>query len=278
MNLFDLTVETALKRNGAYTSLRPVVEKEILHLDILREMHQASYLAELTFIGGTCLRKCYNSERLSEDLDFSSDFSFTRSTLAGIGPLLQSSLQKKYGFAVSVSEPQKEKGNTDTWSIKMITRPERPDIPAQKINIDICLLPSYERRPVMIKNQYGIEAGTSGLILYAESRAEILVDKLLAFALRPNRVKNRDLWDIVWLYQQNIVPDKNLLEQKLSDRKIPHAFFKQLYAQRIAEIRGKQQDFLSEMRRFLTPASVTKDLAAPIWWDCLLSILEDFAI
>jgi len=51
----------------------------------------------------------------------------------------------------------------------------------------------------MLRNIYGIDMGTSGLILYAESMREILTDKMIAFALRPNRVNNRDLWDIVWL-------------------------------------------------------------------------------
>ena len=36
------------------------------------------------------------------------------------------------------------------------------------------------------------------------SREEILADKFLALAFRPNRIKNRDLWDIVWLKQQGI--------------------------------------------------------------------------
>jgi len=35
--------------------LRAVVEKELLHHDILREMAAGGFLAGLTFIGGTCL-------------------------------------------------------------------------------------------------------------------------------------------------------------------------------------------------------------------------------
>ena len=40
-----------------------------------------------------------------------------------------------------------------------------------------------------------------GLILQAESREEILADKIVALALRPNKLKNRELWDIGWLKQ-----------------------------------------------------------------------------
>ena len=37
---------------------------------ILREISRAGLLTSLTFINGTCLRSCYGSNRLSEDLDF----------------------------------------------------------------------------------------------------------------------------------------------------------------------------------------------------------------
>lgn len=70
MSLFDELVNEALRSRADLSSLRPVVEKELLHHDILREMSAAGLLAGLTFIGGTCLRSCYGSPRLSEDLDF----------------------------------------------------------------------------------------------------------------------------------------------------------------------------------------------------------------
>jgi hypothetical protein len=36
MSLLDRLVDTALEVDASYTALRPVVEKEILHHDILR--------------------------------------------------------------------------------------------------------------------------------------------------------------------------------------------------------------------------------------------------
>ncbi len=70
MSLFDQLVDEALRSRAELATLRPVVEKEILHHDILRETIGAGLLAGLTFLGGTCLRACYGSARLSEDLDF----------------------------------------------------------------------------------------------------------------------------------------------------------------------------------------------------------------
>ncbi|GHU85502.1 nucleotidyltransferase [Spirochaetia bacterium] len=274
MNYFDTLVNTALENNPAYTALRPVVEKELLHHDILSEMNKASFLKEMTFIGGTCLRLCYGSERLSEDLDFAGGFDFKKNDLAELGGILKNSLEKKYDLPIQVDSPTKETGNVDTWKIRMTTRPDRADLPAQRINIDICLLPSHERKPVMLRNYYGIETGTSGLIMYAESLEELLCDKLIALAFRPNRVKNRDLWDIFWLDRKNIILSRELLSQKLADRKIAHEDFVVHYRNRLLELQDHQQDFLFELRRFLSPQVFDDTLTGPSWWEWFLSMLE----
>ena len=278
MNLFDKAVQSVLENNTELKTLRPVVEKEILHHDILWELNNAGLLKNLTFIGGTCLRDCYGSARLSEDLDFSSSFDFSKDDLVNFPAALKKNLLKKYGFEVEVSEPKQETGNTNTWKIKIFTRPLQKHLPAQRINLDIVLLPSYQRQATMLKNYYGLESGSSGLIVQAESLTEILVDKLIAFANRPNRVKNRDLWDIFWLSRQNVASDKDLLNKKLSDRKITQDQFVQKYTNRLAEIKDGQQAFLFEMKRFLVPSAFDNTFTSTLWWEQLLNLLKTFQL
>jgi len=67
MSLFDALVDEAIRNSPELVVLSPVVEKELLQHDIMRLMSDAGLLVHLTFIGGTCLRACYGSERLSED-------------------------------------------------------------------------------------------------------------------------------------------------------------------------------------------------------------------
>lgn len=57
---------------------------------------------------------------------------------------------------------------------------------------------------MMLRNHHGVDMGTSGLMLQAESGEEILANKLVALALCPNRITNRYLWDITWLRQQAV--------------------------------------------------------------------------
>lgn len=71
MSLFDQLVDAAVQNQQELATLRPVVEKELLHHDVLRELSGARLLAGLTFMGGTCLRACSDASRLSEDLDTS---------------------------------------------------------------------------------------------------------------------------------------------------------------------------------------------------------------
>ena len=143
MSLFDRLVDEALKNQGEFTTLRAVVEKELLHHDILREMSTAGLLDELTFIGGTCLRACYGSSRLSEDLDFTGGKGFKRETLTDLGSVLVDRLNIKYDLQVKVGEPVRDSGNVDTWKLKITTHPQHNNLPVQRIHIDICAIASY---------------------------------------------------------------------------------------------------------------------------------------
>ena len=250
MNLFDRLVTQALGNQGELAPLQIVVEKELLHHDILREMSTAGLLSNLTFIGDTCLRTCYGSNRLSENLDFTGGKNFTRKTLANLGALLTERLQAKYNLIVEVSEPIKETGNVDTSKLKIITQPQFNNLPSQRIHINICSIPSYDRQPMILRNHYGVEMGTSGLIIQAQSREEILADKMVAFALRPNRIKNRDLWDIGWLKQQNISLPLELVPKKIVDHKHNLEDFLKLTEKRNKQLRDEptiRKDFIHEM-------------------------------
>ena len=144
MSLFDQLVTEALRSLGELASLRPVVEKELLHHDILREMSEAGLLRSLTFIGGTCLRACYGSSRLSEDLDFTGGSDFKRSDLTELARVLTERLKTRYGLPVSVSEPVKASGKVSTWKLTIETRPGQKHLAAQRIHLDICAIPSHD--------------------------------------------------------------------------------------------------------------------------------------
>lgn len=280
MSLFDQLVDKALRSRGDLTTLKPVVEKELLHHDILREMSEAGLLAGLTFIGGTCLRACYGSARLSEDLDFTGGRKFKRSTLAKLGDVLIERLQTRYGLPVTVSEPVKTGGRVSTWKLTIETRGNQKHLPAQRIHVDICAIPSHDPRPMMLRNLYDIDLGTSGLILQAQSREEILADKIIALAFRENRVKNRDLWDIAWLVQQGVALPAHLIPLKIQDHHRTEAEFRRLVTERMKALQEQpalRSDFVAEMRRFLPAVTVRETIENPAYWNFLNGTLQEQA-
>jgi len=278
VSLFDQLVNEVLRSRAELTSLRPVVEKELLHHDILREMSEAGLLSGLTFIGGTCLRACYGSARLSEDLDFTGGTDFKRSDLAELARVLTDRLQTRYGLPVNVSEPVKVGGKVSTWKLTIETRPGQKHLPAQRIHLDICAIPSHDPRPMMLRNLYGIDLGTSGLILQAQSREEILADKVIALAFRENRIKNRDLWDIAWLTQQGIELPTQLIPLKIRDHQHEDAEFVTLLTERTAALRTQpvmREDFMKEMRRFLPAATIRDTIEKEAYWSYLADLVDD---
>ena len=278
MNLFDRLVEQAMQSEQALGIVRPVLEKELLHHDILREMNQSGLMAGLTFIGGTCLRACYGSPRLSEDLDFTGGSDFKENQLTEMGAVLEKTLMEKYGLPVQVSAPIKEAGNTSTWKLRMQTRPASKHLPAQRIHIDICALPSHHPRPSLLRNAYGVNMGTEGLILQVQSREEILADKWVALALRPNRIMYRDLWDIVWLNRHDVRLEPGLVFQKLEDRKTNRPAYSKLLLSRVDELEKNPQHqkmFQQEMARFLFAADQRETIGDPQFWTILTLQLKE---
>lgn len=277
MSLLDIMVDQALANRPELASLRIAVEKEILHLDVLRILADSGLLKGLVFIGGTCLRLCHGSNRLSEDLDFAGGSGFDRHTMDGLDRVIIDGLSRKYGLSVSVSNPTREVGDTDTWRIKIQTRPECRDIPAQRINLDICSVPGRDAQPEMLRDFYGVVSGSPGLVIQAEGRAEIFTDKLVAFALRRGRIKYRDVWDIGWLRQQGVQPRLDLLAQKLADHKCDTTAFLTAFDERVAILANPDvvNGFRAEMRRFLPPAFVANTVERPEFWIWLAGVMSE---
>ncbi len=101
---FNTLVDRAMSDPG-WSNLRPVIEKELLHYDILFALDKAELLNSLTFQGGTSLRLCCRSSRFSEDLDFVGGKDFKQDRLAPLADILTDHLGKRYGLKASIQYP-----------------------------------------------------------------------------------------------------------------------------------------------------------------------------
>jgi hypothetical protein len=172
----------------------------------------------------------------------------------------------------------KETLGVDTWKLSVVTQPERKHLPAQRIHIDVCAIRSHDRRPMMLRNSYGVDLGTSGLILQAQSREEILADKIIALAFRLNRIKNRDLWDIGWLKQQGVEFPLALVPAKIKDHRHTAAEFRSQLQARLSTLNAGpavRREFVEEMRRFLPASIVRETVEKETYWQYLTDLARE---
>ncbi|MDP5149951.1 nucleotidyl transferase AbiEii/AbiGii toxin family protein [Rheinheimera baltica] len=263
-------IQQIVDANPGYAAITPVIEKEILHHDIMEVMIRQGAMQRLTFIGGMSLRMCYNSSRLSEDLDFNGGHNFKPSHFDGLELDIQQYIQNKYETNVWVNKPVEDKqGDTSSWTISIVKEANRPDLPRQKMHIDVCAIPSFdvEKRPLL--NHYNIVVPTEGILIPVQSLKEILADKLIALAYRARRIKPRDIWDIIWIKQRGVELSHALVDEKLEARgKMKADFIKALSTQieKLQQDNEVRDDFNMEMSRFIPLQIKERTIDNPDYW------------
>jgi predicted nucleotidyltransferase component of viral defense system len=237
--------------------MESVVEKELLHYDIMAALSQSGLLAKLVFQGGTCLRMAYGSARLSEDLDFVGGRDFSPELYQNLAQVLIDYLKPRYGLDVQVKLPKHRAFRSDSvsvgrWMISIETKPLAKHLPNQKIKLEVANIPSYSLVTRALKLNYpSLQAGLSTVLINCESEEEIAADKVVALCLR-NFIKARDLWDLVMLNQKGIAINDEWVKSKFDDYQSDGKPVEKLH-QRLSElpIYWQSGEFENEMRRFL---------------------------
>lgn len=255
---FNALVERAMQA-GDRSRMRPVVEKELLHYDILFALDSEELLDGLTFQGGTSLRLCYGAQRFSEDLDFVCGRDFDVTQLTGIKGCIERFLAKRYGLAVSVKEPKDLTLERDSrrvevhkWQIRVVTAPTRRDLPKQMIKVEIANVPAYTRVPRVLRENYDfLPDGYGDLIILTESLDEIMADKVVSLVDCTAYIRYRDIWDLHWLQRQGAEYNAEFVRRKREDYR---AFEYSAKAKRFIEnLRGivHGEAFRNQMSRFI---------------------------
>ncbi|TAA48362.1 nucleotidyl transferase AbiEii/AbiGii toxin family protein [Corallincola spongiicola] len=274
-------IRQIVQANPDYAAVAPVIEKEILHHDIMDVLIKQGAMQKLTFIGGTSLRMCYNSARLSEDLDFNGGHDFRPADFDGLETEIQQYIQHKYETDVWVNKPTEDRqGDTASWKISIVKEANRPDLPRQKMHIDVCAIPSFDVEKKPLLNHYNVVVPTEGLLVPVQSLQEILADKMIALAYRARRIKPRDIWDIVWIKQRGIALSKALVDQKLVARNKQADDFRSALATQRTKLMNDDEvrnDFNMEMSRFVPQQIKERTLDNPEYWPYLQSEVSEVA-
>lgn len=276
MNRIDLEVHAAqLAATNGRSMMAPVIKKELLHYEILSTLEKEGLLSGIIFQGGTCLRLCYGASRYSEDLDFVGGKEFDLSSMHEVKSCLEKALPKQYLVSATVKEPTDVSSLVKKWRITVDTALKSPDVPSQKISLEIASVPAYTKQAHMLRLNYeGLPASYEDTILNTESLEEILADKLESFVCS-SHIRYRDLWDLHWLSRRpriNIEEAHKLRELKESDYNEAEKF-------RTGLVRVKKQlgeivegeEFRKQMMRFLPSDLFEKTIGS----DSFRGILAD---
>lgn len=257
--------------------LRPVIEKEILHYDILFALDRENLLGDLTFQGGTCLRLCYESPRFSEDLDFVGGFDFTQDRLMKIRECVMDHIGTRYGLEVDVKNPKQMSEEvtywglkTDRWQVAVTTNAGRADLPRQKIKLEVANVPAHTStlRPVN-RNYNFLPPSYQDLLVPSETKNEIMADKVVSLSACRHYIRYRDIWDLQFLKRSKAVLDPGLVETKIRDYQSDD--FKTSLGEMRDDVRkiAMSDTFKNEMIRFIEPASRARTLDKPGFFEYL---------
>lgn len=279
---FNAMVAKAMAVPGR-AQMRPVIEKELLHYDILFCLDQEGMLDQLTFQGGTSLRLCHGSPRFSEDLDFVGGKDFTGGQLNEMKACIERQLGRRYGLDVSVKEPAALHNEADyagvavdKWQVSMVTAPQRRDLPKQRIKIEVANIRAYSREPRSLLLNYDfLPDGYDDILVMTESLDEVLADKLISLVNTVRYIRHRDIWDLRWLKQRGARINPKWLLQKIEDYAIPDYPAKlDAMCSRLPEI-IHGAEFKNELTRFIPMAVQERTLSKAKFYDALVNEIRD---
>ncbi len=224
--------------------------KEYLQNYVLQAIYQDKNLQNLTFYGGTALRKLYQLNRMSEDLDFEIDQQINLEQTAQIITQFFHSHQYKnleyniqQGAIISritfKFEILHDLGLSTYKNEKLHVKVEIN--PQQKGNFDTQVTPfSIDQLSFFIKH-YTLEVMMAGKMLACVNRSFHKGQSKIS-------IKARDFYDLIWYMQQSIQPDLKFLQAHDSS---PNELFTAL-DNKIARI--KYKDLVTDLQPFFTSA------------------------
>lgn len=225
------TLQSLSDKNGIdkYSILR-----EIIQILFLEELYKLPQSKRLFFKGGTALKILFDSNRYSEDLDFTTNLEANEIDL--VTNQVVSQLNKEY--------PKLTVKNLDTLTgiSKKILLPV--DISSQPMTIKL----DFSQRENIVDPKFGtiftnLPITTSSIIQHLSSE-EILAEKYRAII---NRIKGRDLYDFLFLLKRGVKFNLKLVNEKLK-------YYKEKYnpADFIKKInKWSEKELDDDIRRFL---------------------------
>ena len=186
--------------------------REYLQILVLKAIYQSPYKKSLSFMGGTCLRICYDLKRYSEDLDFALDQKVKGYSFQEINETAVRFL-KQNGFEADVHVRDDKTVHKSFIRIRdILPRLGKEFRKDQKLHIKL----EVDTNPIRITHKeieiHFVVKFDENFPILKQTNEVLFAGKVLAVL---NRVytKGRDFYDIYWFLQKRVEPNWKTLKK-----------------------------------------------------------------
>lgn len=193
-----------------------LTEKDYLQEIILRGIYtNRRSTRSFVFKGGTALSKFYFSDRFSEDLDFT--LIKTDETVDHVDDLIEEVRGRLFYPAEFIKKPSTNEFGTVSAEIG-IEGPRYNKKPStlQHIRLEINTTSKLAHAPIQLPRQQ-VYSDMDTYIGTVMDKREILSEKFRAIMSRGRHHKERDLYDINFLTEKGVLPERSEILQKLGE-------------------------------------------------------------
>lgn len=261
-NLENLAAQMVVSRFAGDMAMQQICIKCLLHDGIFQALEKSGMLAQMVFHGGTCLQKVYGGIRLSEDLDFNYAGQ-SKEKFYEIGrefsQVVVDALVENYGLKaneIEIIQPKEQnldgKGDLSKWTIKVVIGAKSASFtPKSKIKVEVSN--TLTVNPILrYVRPFSEFAPFKPILTSVSSQEEMLVDKATALIGR-TYLKYRDVFDIQYLLDSNVIFNPELFLQKLQSHLPTIQEYQDTAKERKQKLLSKEATsaFENEMTRFI---------------------------
>lgn len=215
---------------GRQAGLRPDVLrlklKEKLQLYVLDFIYNSPEYQHLIFYGGTCLRKCFNINRMSEDVDFESLEPFDKKKFAN-------DIQRHFnrmGYKELKTFTPGSGINRVELRFPVLYQLGVSSHEAENLNVKVEVNPTDKRYPTeprtILEDRFSFVLRHYDLPTLMAGKMAACLERIWEKGKTGIRIKGRDYYDLIWYMQKGVMPNADRLRETRGQYTVGSAFNK----------------------------------------------------
>lgn len=200
--------------------------KEKLQLYVLDFIYNDPKYQNLIFYGGTCLRKCFNLNRMSEDVDFESLQSFDKKKFAND---IQQYFHKMGYKGLKTFTPGSGVNRVEL-RFPVLYQLGISSHEAENLNVKVEVNPTdkkYSTEPKTIsEDRFSFVIRHYDLSTLMAGKMAACLERIWEKGKTGIKIKGRDYYDLIWYMQKGVMPNADRLRETRGQYTVGSAFDK----------------------------------------------------